>query len=297
MYTITPAQYRDHDVCYDQYVLADTEAGTTLTLTPCKGGSITGMTLNGEEFIWLRYPNFYTTERPRFGVPVLFPQCGLTDSGTNEFDGQAYPMSIHGFACLLPWEIAAHSTEDGASMTLSLTDSAVTRVFYPFRFCVKITYTLKGSTVTLSQRYINKGDKPMPFTFGFHPYFKATDVRNLEFQLNAETVTDPLAGHTEAFDGTVKFPYNDVQTNRAFRNVSSPVVVTDKGSGHRMTVKFCKHFHNVVLWSECPKGFICIEPWNGFGWPAGITGGKDHEVLPAGETYKTKCSFTIEKLE
>ena len=32
MYTITKTQYAEHDVCYDQYVLADTDAGTTLTL-------------------------------------------------------------------------------------------------------------------------------------------------------------------------------------------------------------------------------------------------------------------------
>ena len=294
MYTITKTQYAEHDVCYDQYVLADTDAGTTLTLTPCKGGSISGMTLNGEEFIWLRYPNFYNTDRPRYGVPVVFPQCGMAPEGMNDFGGQKYPMSIHGFACLLPWEVAAQSTEDGASMTLRLTESAMTRVLYPFAFCVEITYTLKGNTVTIQQNYTNRDEQPMPFAFGLHPYFVASDVRNLEFQVQAETVTDPVNGVSGPYTGTVEFPYNEEQTNRSYRGCTSPAVVTDKGNGHKVTVEFDEHFDKVILWSQCPLGFICVEPWNG--WPGGLNTGKDCQTLAPGQSLAAQCSFTIEKI-
>mgnify|MGYP000600501597 CR=1 FL=1 len=53
---------------------------------------ITGFSLNGEEYIWTRHPNFSECNRPRFGVPVLFPNCGLPDNGVHIFDGKAYPM-------------------------------------------------------------------------------------------------------------------------------------------------------------------------------------------------------------
>ena len=32
--------------------------------------------------------------RPRFGVPVLFPSCGNPDNGVHLFDGKAYPMAV-----------------------------------------------------------------------------------------------------------------------------------------------------------------------------------------------------------
>lgn len=294
MYTVTKTQYREHGVCYDQYVLADTDAGTTVTLTPCKGGAISGMTLNGEEYIWLRYPNFYNTDRPRYGVPVLFPQCGLSPDNANQFDGQSYPMSIHGFACLLPWQVMGQSTQGGASLTLRLTESAITRVLYPFEFCIDITYTLKGNTVTLAQTYQNRGQGQMPFAFGFHPYFVASDVRNLEFAVKAGTVTDPVNNVTGPFSGQVEFPYHEEQTNRSYRGVSSPAVVTDKGNGHRITVAFDQHFDKLVLWSQCPLGFICVEPWNG--WPGGLNTGSDCQALAPGQSLDAQCSITIEKV-
>lgn len=294
MYKITPTQYNQDGVCYGQYLLEDTTAGTTLTITPEKGGSISSMTLHGEEFIWLRHPNFECTDRPRYGVPVLFPQCGLAPEGQNEFDGQKYPMSIHGFACLLPWQVVGQSTEGGASITLRLTENALTRVLYPFEFCIDITYTLKGNTVTLSQTYHNRGSQPMPFAFGFHPYFTAGDVRQLEFDVKAHTVTDPVANVTGPYTGSVDFPYNEDQTNRSFRGVTSPAVVTDKSTGHRITVSFDEHFDKLVLWSQCPLGFICVEPWNG--WPGGLNTGKDCQTLQPGQSLSAECAFSIEKL-
>ena len=44
---------------------------------------ITGFTLDGEEYIWTRRPNFSECNRPRFGVPVLFPSCGNPDDGVH----------------------------------------------------------------------------------------------------------------------------------------------------------------------------------------------------------------------
>ena len=40
------------------YVLADTGAGTTATVVPEKGGMVTSFTKNGDEYSWLREPNF-----------------------------------------------------------------------------------------------------------------------------------------------------------------------------------------------------------------------------------------------
>lgn len=35
---------------------------------------------------------------------------------------------------------------------------------------------------------------------------------------------------------------------------------TDKELGHTVTVKFDGNFKNAVLWSQCPLGFVCMEP-------------------------------------
>ena len=37
---------------------------------------------------------------------------------------------------------------------------------------------LEGSKATISMTVINEGDKPMPFSFGYHPYFNASALEN-----------------------------------------------------------------------------------------------------------------------
>ena len=105
MNQITTQYVTEGGACYEQYVITDPAAKTALTITPERGGMITGFTLDGDEYIWTRRPNFSECNRPRFGVPVLFPSCGNPDGGVHLFDGKAYPMECHGFADLCAWEV------------------------------------------------------------------------------------------------------------------------------------------------------------------------------------------------
>lgn len=60
MFTVT----KTTQGAYTAYVLADTGAGTTATVVPEKGGMVTSFTKNGDEYSWLREPNFSQPERP-----------------------------------------------------------------------------------------------------------------------------------------------------------------------------------------------------------------------------------------
>ena len=143
----------------------------------------------------------------------------------------------------------------------------------------------------MEQAYHNADSKPMPFAFGFHPYFACTDVRNLQWDLKAATQEDPDTGASIPAPAQVDFPYDPDQTTRYYKGVQSPMAFTDTGSGHKVTVSFDEHFGNVVLWSQCELGFVCMEPWNG--WPNSLNT-PDHEVLNAGETLNAQCAFTME---
>ena len=71
MNQITTRYVTENGACYEQYVITDAEAKTELVITPERGGMITGFSLNGEEYIWTRHPNFSECNRPRFGVPDI----------------------------------------------------------------------------------------------------------------------------------------------------------------------------------------------------------------------------------
>ena len=109
MNQITTQYVTEGGACFEQYVITDPVAKTALTITPERGGMVTGFTLDGDEYIWTRRPNFSECNRPRFGIPVLFPNCGKPDNGVHIFNGQAYPMEIHGMLTCAPgkWRASA----------------------------------------------------------------------------------------------------------------------------------------------------------------------------------------------
>ncbi|MEG1925406.1 MAG: aldose epimerase [Ruthenibacterium sp.] len=286
MYTVT----KGTQGAYTAYFLADTDAGTQAVIVPEKGGMATGFSKDGAEYLWLREPNFSLPERPRCAVPVLFPVCGRCANGENIFDGKAYPMDIHGFAHSQPWSVVGQSTENGAALTICLQDSDATKAFYPFSFCVTLTYLLQGCKLSVLQEYQNTGDVPMPFSFGFHPYFAISDVRNLKWTVHAQTQVDFDAGTAVAAPDTVDFPYDADQTTRCYQGVTSPMSFTDTALNHTVTVNFDAHSTNAVLWSQCELGFVCMEPWNGF--PNSLQT-DTHETLAKGERLQAEMSIVI----
>ena len=88
MNQISTRYVTEGEACYEQYVLSDPAAKTELVITPERGGMITGFTLDGDEYIWVRRPNFSECNRPRFAVPILFPSCSNPDGGVHIFDGR-----------------------------------------------------------------------------------------------------------------------------------------------------------------------------------------------------------------
>ncbi len=135
MNQITTQYVTENGACYEQYVITDPAAKTALTITPERGGMITGFTLDGEEYIWTRRPNFSECNRPRFGVPVLFPSCGNPDNGVHLFDGKAYPMECHGFADLCAWEVESVGP-DGVSRSVERSAALAAGVMREGAICV-----------------------------------------------------------------------------------------------------------------------------------------------------------------
>ena len=293
MNKITTQYVTENGACFEQYVITDPAAKTELTITPERGGMITGFTLDGDEYIWRRYPNFGQCNRPRFGVPVLFPSCGKPDNGVHLFDGVPYPMEIHGFADLSAWEVESVGPE---GVTLILESSPLTKFLYPFDFALLLTYNLEGNKATIDLTVINEDEKPMPFSFGYHPYFTVSDVDNVTFDVHCATCSENAKGEQPAAPETITLTRSAEADNsiRLLTGVDFPMSFTDRGNGHKVTVDADGSFSNGVLWQQNAESFVCMEPWNG--WANSVNEPGKHEVLEPGEAMTSSWSITIEKV-
>lgn len=273
---------------FTQYVVENDVA--SFAVVPEKGGMIVSMKLRGEEFSWLRKNNFGRAERPRCGVPVLFPCCGVADNGLHEFNGKSYPMENHGFADLLPWQVSAIGESD---ITLRLFASAMTKFLYPFDFLLTVTYSLNKNTISIKTTVENTGDSDLPFSFGFHPYFACSGIENLDFDITAEICTDNAKKRDTPAPQKIIFPYDSDQTTRMLRGVKSPMRFSDSGNGHKVEIAFDSYFKNAILWQQGSESFVAVEPWNG--WANSVNETGEHEILAPKKSLTASCSFTLEK--
>lgn len=173
MSVLSKGLYEKNGVSYRTLTLTDGDC--SLSVTPEKGGMATSFTKKGEEYLWLRDGNYESTDRPRCGIPILFPCCSRPDGGVHVFDGVSYPMEVHGLADLLPWKV---DRAEDAAVELSLEPNGLTKFVYPFDFHLCMRYELSGDTAKLTLTVTNCGEKEMPFSVGFHPYFAASRLED-----------------------------------------------------------------------------------------------------------------------
>ena len=163
---------------------------------------------------------------------MLFPNCGKPDNGVHIFNGQAYPMEIHGMADLCPWEVESVGPD---GVTLILESSPLTKFLYPFDFTVLMNYNLQGNTASLSMTVINEGDVPMPFSFGYHPYFVASALENVDFDIKCATCSEDAKGEQPAAPEKITLTRKEGSDNsiRLMTGVEFPMTFTDKATATR----------------------------------------------------------------
>ena len=181
-------------------------------------------------------------------------------------------------------------------MTLILESTPLTKFLYPFDFTVLMNYNLEGNTAAINMTVINEGDTNMPFSFGFHPYFKASKLENVDFDIKCATCSESAKGEQPAAPEKITLTRKEGVDNsvRLLTGVQFPMTLTDSGNGHKVTVDADDSFDHAVLWQQDAESFVCMEPWNG--WANSVNEEGRHEVLEPDEAMTADWSITIEKV-
>lgn len=265
-----------------EYCITDS-TGASAVILPEKGATVISYCVDGREYFYRDQENLDSAERPRCGIPFLFPAFGRTP------EGSAYPMEIHGFGHTSAWEVVSYKEDE---LRLELHANEDTLKVYPFHFQVVLTFALRDGKLTIHQKYENHGGETMPYAFGFHPYFAVTDAAETEVSINAGLELDMLTGKpVPCTKKSVKiaFPEGAAESGAFFLQASDSAVI-DAGNGKRIQMHFDESFNRMVLWSVKGKGFLCVEPINSS--PNGLTTGDCYYLAP-GECKEAAVSFEV----
>lgn len=235
----------------------------------------------GREYMTDADPAFWTGH-----APLLFPIVGALRNGTYRLDGREYVLPKHGFARTSRFEV----TETLPNyVRFRLVDSDATRAVWPFPFALDAEFALGGATLAMAVTVHNTGERPMPFSFGFHPAFawplpdggakaghrvifardEPAPVRRIDparGTLLTEPQPTPVVGRVLAPDARL-FEADALIWDR----LASRSLTFAGAAGPSLAIDFpdCPH---LGVWQKPGAPFLAIEPWHGFNDPEDFAG-------------------------
>jgi galactose mutarotase-like enzyme len=234
----------------------------------------------GREYMTNADPAFWTGH-----APLLFPIVGALNGGKYKLDGRQYALPKHGFARTSPFDVETFAPERAH---FRLCDNEQTRAAYPFAFELDIEFALTGGTLAMTALVGNTGDRPMPFSFGFHPAFAwplpdggGKDSHRVVFAENEpepirriDPASATLLPRSEATPVVGKVLRPDpalFEKDALIWDRLNSRALTFAGDGPSLDIAF-PDCPNLGIWQKPGACFLAIEPWHGFNDPQGFEG-------------------------
>lgn len=265
---------------------------------------------NNTEFLWNGDEKYW-----KYHAPILFPIVGKVKDGRYFVNGKIYTLPQHGLARTKEF-VMIEKTDN--SIVFELTWSEETLKVYPYKFSLKITYTLLGNGIKTTYTVNNLDDKTIYFSIGAHPAFMCpmTDNETMEdyyLELNKKENSslmclDPTTGYfvnerKEYFHDNNIIPLSkELFANDAliFDDLKSNIVSLKSKNHNKVLSMDFTGFPYIAFWSKVTGApFICIEPWYGHADYSDFNGElKDKpgiEKLEIGETFTSNYTVFIQE--
>ena len=217
----------------------------------------------GTDFLWDGNPEFWTGR-----APILFPICGGLKNGKYSYGGKEYQLTKHGFARRSEFETEAI---DENSAVFLLKSNAETKASYPFDFEFRVSYELKGRSLSVKYSVTNPSDGEILFSFGSHEAYACPDgIENYVIEFEKEESLDSLCIVDNLLTGeavpimknetTLPLDYKYFEIDAlCFKDIKSRKVSLNHKLSDRKTVIEFDDFEYFLLWTKPQAGYLCIE--------------------------------------
>lgn len=260
------------------------------------------------EYLWHGSPDYW-----KRSAIILFPVCGRLFNKKYTYNGKEYGMDIHGFAKDCDFKVAEKTAD---KIVFELTENEETLKQYPFKFLLRVTYTLIGATIKTSVCAFNTGNEDLPFSLGGHPGFSVPLEKGLnfadhyiEFSEKGKHFKNQFSSNGLDLGTTEDYPLADgdklMLTHELFDDdalffVEKEGYATLKSDKTDRFVKVSyKDITHLGIWQTRADDtpFVCIEPWHGVPADEGVTDDfatkKEFIHLKNGESYELAFDITV----
>ena len=218
-------------------------------------------------------------------APLLFPNVGRLAGDVLRVDGKPYAMPKHGFARRLCFDLVR---DDVDRARFQLTDSAATRVAYPFAFVLGVEFHVEGASLAMTATIGNPGEVALPASFGFHPAFAwplpggcARDAHEIQFardepsalsRIRPDGLIEPSMRPSPVVGNAFRLEDNLFADDAlVWRALESHSLRYGCAGGPALDIDF-PDTPSLGIWTKPGAAFMCIEPWAGHADPVDFSG-------------------------
>lgn len=260
---------------------------------------------NQRDYLWQANADYWART-----APVLFPIVGKVKDNVYQSEEKTYTISQHGFA---RDRVFGLIDKTASTIVFQLESDDESLKYYPYKFVLTISYTLKERSVWVHYKVHNSDQKNIWFSIGAHPGFailvnedEVLDDYFLEFsgdeslsQLHLEkglivekekstfSLNNKRLGlNAHIFDQDALI-FETVQSEKVF--------IVNKRGDYKLSVSV-QPFPYLGIWAKPGAPFVCIEPWFGLADP--VSGSAALQTKPAilslqpGQDFA--CGFEIQ---
>lgn len=227
----------------------------------------------GTEYMWCGDARYWGRTSP-----VLFPFVGGLKNKEYRVEGKTYPMSQHGFARDMEFELLS---KEESEIWFVLRSTEETLAKYPFEFILKLGYRISGNRTEVLWQVENPGSKILPFSIGGHPAFncpieeeKKQSDYFVSFGGVDEIISTRLGDNGLVIDCMDVYGLSEGRLALTENLFDHDALIIENNQTDR--VSLCKEDGTPYLtvtmdaplfgvWSPPGKRapFVCIEPWYG----------------------------------
>lgn len=222
------------------------------------------------------------------GMPVLFPFASRTAGDSYRFGGGTYRMPFHGLVKNAAFAVKEASAS-AATVWIDASRSQKSQ-HYPFDFRLELSYRIEGGAFEAEASIINLSKERMPHSFGWHPFFLATDKRVLSFAHHMRRRYDCLARAESAAPPRMELwrSWDDVLVSPERREFALENTV----DGYAVRCRFDDGHHALTVCTTLDR-CVCIEPWCGA--PDAANSGYLLQWVEAGATARYRIRLDVSR--
>lgn len=202
---------------------------------------------------------------------ILVPFSNRLSGGGFNWNGTRYAivpnvsfeaLPIHGDGFQKPWDITSHS--DGAA-TLHLNNGQIG----PFRYTAQQVFTLTPTGLHIDLSMTNTGPEPLPFGYGFHPWFPRDGDTSLAFTAKGVWMEDDdnlptdyleLSANPD-WDFSADRPLPDHLIDNPWGEWAGTARITQGAANISVDITASEALNHAIVYSKgADCDFICFEP-------------------------------------